>query len=87
MSCESASAAYGPPDQDKALKAVRPGKAEPLETLISRFGASLGGRPIGARLFSRGNLLFYDLTISAPSGEVRHVIVEAETGARVPNWH
>lgn len=75
-------AAPGRGDQNDALKAVASGKAVPFNRLIRSLGTSLGGQIIDARLLSRGSMMLYDLTILTDAGSVKHVVVDAKTGAR-----
>ena len=68
-------------NQDQALDALRKGQSKPLEDIEAAVGSRLGVKIIDVKLIRRGLRLIYDLTVLSKTGALRHVMVDASTGA------
>ena len=71
-------------DQNLALHAVETGAAIPLGEIVRRLKGSLGGRVIDAQLVTLGNQLAYRLTTMSVQGVSILIVVDAKTGAILP---
>jgi uncharacterized membrane protein YkoI len=67
-------------DHDQAFKAVREGKAMPLEQLLALVRVRFDGVVVHTRLEQENGVWMYELKIVDRNGRMREIYVNAKTG-------
>lgn len=72
--------AQGVAEEDRALEAVRTGRAVPLDRVLSKAQSATGGDLIDTRLLTVEGFLLYELRMLLPDGTVDRLYYYASTG-------
>ncbi|MGJ3264183.1 MAG: PepSY domain-containing protein [Salinarimonas sp.] len=67
-------------DHVRAREAVRSGAALPFADILATLSPTFGGRVIEVELEREDGRLVYEITLVAPDGRVRELVVDAASG-------
>jgi uncharacterized membrane protein YkoI len=70
---------------ERVRELVERGEILPLEQILKRNEASLGGRVIEIELERKRGTYIYEIKVLRPDGRTREIEIDARTGAIVPD--